>query len=166
MMPLGEPARRVVIRAGLGLFLRRTAEELGITIAEARDITQSVLAEERWTILTAKMTARRWCYERAAPNRLSPYCGRRVRVAPMRLYGGGCRWPPRRRRMGFQEPDARRSQARIVQGEPWHRQVGDFATGDRGGDLVSLAAYLFKFSQADAALKVADMIGVEPYEQA
>jgi hypothetical protein len=41
---------------------------------------------------------------------------------------------------------------------------GDFATGDRGGDLVSLAAYLFRLSQADAALKVADMIGVEPYE--
>jgi hypothetical protein len=42
---------------------------------------------------------------------------------------------------------------------------GDFATGDRGGDLVSLAAYLFKLSQADATLKVADMIGVDPYEQ-
>jgi hypothetical protein len=43
---------------------------------------------------------------------------------------------------------------------------GDFATGDRGADLVSLAAYLFKLSQADAALKVADMVGVEPYEPA
>jgi hypothetical protein len=42
---------------------------------------------------------------------------------------------------------------------------GDFATGDRGGDLVSLAAYLFKISQTEAALKVAEMIGVEPYEQ-
>jgi hypothetical protein len=41
----------------------------------------------------------------------------------------------------------------------------DFATGDRGGDLVSLAAYLFKLSQADAALKVADMVGVNPYDQ-
>jgi hypothetical protein len=43
---------------------------------------------------------------------------------------------------------------------------GDFATGDCGADLVSLAAYLFKLSQVDAALKVADMIGVEPYEPA
>jgi hypothetical protein len=42
---------------------------------------------------------------------------------------------------------------------------GDFATGDRGGDLVSLAAYLFNLSQADAALKVADMLGVNPYDQ-
>jgi hypothetical protein len=41
---------------------------------------------------------------------------------------------------------------------------GDFATGDRGADLVSLAAYLFKLSQADAALKVGEMIGVAPYE--
>ena len=37
------------------------------------------------------------------------------------------------------------------------------ATG--GGDLVSLAAYLFKISQADAALRVAEIIRVEPYEQ-
>jgi hypothetical protein len=43
---------------------------------------------------------------------------------------------------------------------------GDFATGDRGGDLVSLAAYLFKLSHGHAALRVADMIGVEPYDQA
>lgn len=43
---------------------------------------------------------------------------------------------------------------------------GDFATGDQGGDLVSLAAYLFKLSQPDAALKVADMIGVSPYDEA
>jgi hypothetical protein len=43
---------------------------------------------------------------------------------------------------------------------------GDFATGDRGGDLVSLAAYLFKLSQAEAALKVADMLGVNPYDEA
>lgn len=42
----------------------------------------------------------------------------------------------------------------------------DFAIGERGGDLVALAAYLFKLSQADAALKVADMTGVEPYDPA
>jgi hypothetical protein len=30
---------------------------------------------------------------------------------------------------------------------------GDFATGECGGDLVSLAAYLFKLSQVEAALK-------------
>ena len=41
---------------------------------------------------------------------------------------------------------------------------GDFSTGDRGGDLVSLAAYLFKLSQAEAAFKIADMISIEPYD--
>ncbi len=41
---------------------------------------------------------------------------------------------------------------------------GDFATGDRGADIVSLAAYLFTLSQAEAAIRVAEMIGVDPYE--
>lgn len=36
----------------------------------------------------------------------------------------------------------------------------DFATGDRGGDPVSLAAFLFRLSQADAARRLADMLGV------
>jgi hypothetical protein len=40
----------------------------------------------------------------------------------------------------------------------------DFATGDRGGDLVSLAAYLFRLKQADAAFRVAGMLGLNPYE--
>jgi hypothetical protein len=40
----------------------------------------------------------------------------------------------------------------------------DFATGDRGGDLVSLAAYLFRLKQAEAALRVASMLGLNPYE--
>jgi hypothetical protein len=37
----------------------------------------------------------------------------------------------------------------------------DFASGDRGGDVISLAAYLFNKSQGDAARAVAEMIGVE-----
>src|SRR5690348_15056701 len=40
----------------------------------------------------------------------------------------------------------------------------DFATGDRGGDLVSLAAYLFRLKQAEAGLRVAGMLGLNPYE--
>jgi hypothetical protein len=42
---------------------------------------------------------------------------------------------------------------------------GDFATGDGGGDLISLAAYLFDLKQDEAALKVAEMLGVDPYER-
>lgn len=37
----------------------------------------------------------------------------------------------------------------------------DFATDDRGGDPISLAAYLSNSSQADAARALADMLGVE-----
>ena len=36
----------------------------------------------------------------------------------------------------------------------------DFATGDRGGDVVSLCAYLFDFSQAEAARRLAAMLGM------
>lgn len=41
----------------------------------------------------------------------------------------------------------------------------DFATGDKGGDLISLAAYLFSLSQKDAALKLAEMLGIDPYDR-
>lgn len=40
----------------------------------------------------------------------------------------------------------------------------DFATGDAGGDLVSLAAYLFKIKQGDAAKRIADMLGISAYD--
>lgn len=41
---------------------------------------------------------------------------------------------------------------------------GDFATGDTGGDLISLAAFLFRIDQGEAARRVADMLGVSPYD--
>jgi hypothetical protein len=40
----------------------------------------------------------------------------------------------------------------------------DFATGDVGGDLVALAAYLFRLKQGEAAVKVAEMLGINPHE--
>ena len=36
----------------------------------------------------------------------------------------------------------------------------DFATGDKGGDVVSLAAYLFGLRQTDAARRLADALGI------
>jgi hypothetical protein len=36
----------------------------------------------------------------------------------------------------------------------------DFATGDKGGDPISLTAYLFDLKQSDAARRLADMLGV------
>jgi hypothetical protein len=41
---------------------------------------------------------------------------------------------------------------------------GDWSSGDRGGDLISLAAYLFNLNQAEAAKRVAEMLGISPYE--
>jgi hypothetical protein len=37
----------------------------------------------------------------------------------------------------------------------------DFATGDKGGDPVSLAAAVARIPQADAARRLARMLGVE-----
>jgi hypothetical protein len=36
----------------------------------------------------------------------------------------------------------------------------DFATGDKGGDVVSLAAYLFSLSQIEAARRLSDLLGL------
>lgn len=41
----------------------------------------------------------------------------------------------------------------------------DFATGDSGGDLIALAAYLHTGGDmGEAARRVAEMLGVDPYE--
>jgi hypothetical protein len=40
----------------------------------------------------------------------------------------------------------------------------DFATGAAGGDLISLAAYLFGLSQGAAAVRVSQMLSIDPYE--
>jgi len=37
---------------------------------------------------------------------------------------------------------------------------GDFATGDRGGDAISLAAYVFGLNQGEAARRIANMLGI------
>jgi hypothetical protein len=37
----------------------------------------------------------------------------------------------------------------------------DFATGDRGGDLIALYAYLNKLSQTEAARQLAAILGVD-----
>jgi len=37
----------------------------------------------------------------------------------------------------------------------------DFATGDKGGDPISLVAYLADVSQAEAARWLAQMLGIE-----
>lgn len=40
----------------------------------------------------------------------------------------------------------------------------DFATGDRGGDLVSLAAYVSGLPQRESAIRLAESLGIDPFE--
>jgi hypothetical protein len=40
----------------------------------------------------------------------------------------------------------------------------DFAIGDKGGDLIALAAYLFHLDQAEAARRIAAALGIDPHE--
>lgn len=40
----------------------------------------------------------------------------------------------------------------------------DFASGDKGGDLVGLVAFIERLSQRDAAIRLAEALGVDPYE--
>jgi hypothetical protein len=40
----------------------------------------------------------------------------------------------------------------------------DFATGDAGGDMISLAAYLFRLNQVEAATKIAEALGIDAHE--
>ena len=74
------------------------------------------------------------------------------------------RWLPRGRREGreYLALNPRRNDRHLgsfrinMQTGRW----ADFATGDKGGDPVSLAAFLFSISQAEAARYLAQMLGV------
>jgi hypothetical protein len=78
------------------------------------------------------------------------------------------RWLPDGRREGTEwvalnptRSDSRKGSFKVnLKSGRW----GDFATGDRGGDLISLAAYIFRLDQGEAAKRVADMVGVDLYE--
>lgn len=43
-------------------------------------------------------------------------------------------------------------------------QWADFASGQTGGDAISLAAYLFALKQSEAARRIADMLGIEVFQ--
>lgn len=74
------------------------------------------------------------------------------------------RWLPTGRRMGREwvTRNPRRADRRIgsfkvnLATGRW----SDFATGDAGGDLISLAAFLFSITQGEAARRLADMLGL------
>jgi hypothetical protein len=76
-----------------------------------------------------------------------------------------CRWLPDGQRLGREwvalnptRADRRRGSFRInLETGRW----ADFASGDAGGDVVSLAAYLFGLRQAEAARRLAEMLGLD-----
>jgi len=75
------------------------------------------------------------------------------------------RWLPRGRREGLEyvalnptRNDRRLGSFRInLRTRGW----AGFATGDRGGDIISLAAYLSRLTQTEAAERLADMLGID-----
>jgi hypothetical protein len=77
-------------------------------------------------------------------------------------------WLPRGKRQGIEwcALNPRRDDHRIgsfrinLRTGAW----ADFAIDQRGGDLISLGAYLYSLSQAEAALRIAQMLGIDPHE--
>ncbi|WFU84832.1 hypothetical protein QA645_19450 [Bradyrhizobium sp. CIAT3101] len=102
-------------------------------------------------------TTRKIAFDRIAEAAVSN-CGRIVE-----------RWLPDGRREGREwvainptRLDAKKGSFKVnLQTGRW----SDFATGDGGGDLISLAAYIHKLKQGDAAVRVAAMLGIDPYER-
>jgi hypothetical protein len=102
----------------------------------------------------------------AAPRRIAF-----SRIADAALSHGDTltrRWLPEGRREGVEwvainptRADHRRGSFKVnLATGKW----SDFATGDAGGDLVALAAYLFHLDQVEAARKIAAALGIAPHE--
>jgi hypothetical protein len=79
------------------------------------------------------------------------------------------RWLPEGRREGAEwiatnptRADRRRGSFKVnLRTGRW----SDFAVDASGGDLTSLAAYLFHLKQGQAAVRIADALGINAYEQ-
>jgi hypothetical protein len=69
----------------------------------------------------------------------------------------GCEWVARNPRRADRRPGSFKVNLRTGR---W----ADFATGDKGGDLISLAAFLFDLSQWQAARRIAQMLGTSTRE--
>jgi hypothetical protein len=104
---------------------------------------------------------------RARPLRRIAF-GRIAEAARVRAPELAARWLPDGVREGAEwsalnprRPDRRRGSFRVnIHTGRW----ADFAEGARGGDMISLAAYLFGLTQAEAAKRLAeDVLGINPY---
>jgi hypothetical protein len=77
------------------------------------------------------------------------------------------RWLPGGRRAGREylglnpkRADRHLGSFKIVVSGPRAGVWADFATGNKGGDVISLGAYLFELSQTSAANRIAAMLGL------
>ena len=90
------------------------------------------------------------------------------RAALQRLPDLCVRWLPNGRRRGHEyvalNPRRADRQAGSFCINLHSGRWSDFAIGARGGDVVSLAAYLSGLGQADAARQLAEMLGVRTHE--
>src|SRR5262249_16112869 len=77
------------------------------------------------------------------------------------------RWLPNGKRLGREyvalnpkRNDRHAGSFKIVLSGPRTGMWADFATGERGGDIISLAPYLFDLSQVEAARRLSRMLGI------
>jgi hypothetical protein len=77
------------------------------------------------------------------------------------------RWLPGGKRVGREyvalnpnRADRHLGSFKIVASGPRVGMWADFATGDSGGDVISLAAFLFGLSQPEAGRRLAKMLGI------
>ena len=112
-------------------------------------------------------------FERAAAGKQQPTIGqsRSMRIANAAVFHSGVilrRWLPDGHREGHEwialnptRHDNRKGSFKVnLATGRW----ADFATGDRGANLIALAAYLHGLDQRQAAEGVAGMLGIDPYE--
>ena len=150
--------------------LRRSPEPEGITASMQAHSTAELIAEQGTgasaPVAAAAATVRRPIAHRTATSARGPadfdaINGEALRVLPV-LVG---RWLPQGHRMGREwvalnprRDDEHLGSFRInLDTGRW----ADFATGDRGGDPISLLAFLNDCSQLDAARDLGAMLGVQ-----
>ena len=106
--------------------------------------------------MSAPQTSRRIAFERVAQAALA----RADHVVPALLPDGrreGAEWVARNPVRADHRPGSFKVNLRTGK---W----GDFASGDRGGDLVSLAALVAGVDQRTAAIRLAERLGVDPFQ--
>jgi hypothetical protein len=105
----------------------------------------------------AAMTARRIAFRRIADEAL-----RYVNVLVPRWLPNGTRDGSEWIAINPTRPDGRKGSFKVSMA---NGKWSDFATGEAGGDLIALGAYLHRLKQGEAAVKIAEMLGIAAYDE-